>query len=55
MEHGMVDMVVSRLELRETIARLLKILLKTPMPRDVDEPEILPPPALAAPETRPRA
>ncbi|EKF41700.1 acetyl-CoA carboxylase subunit beta [Nitratireductor indicus C115] len=27
-EHGMVDMVVSRLEMRETIARLLKILLK---------------------------
>ena len=30
MEHGMVDMVVSRLELKSTIARLLKILLKTP-------------------------
>ncbi|MBI1622857.1 acetyl-CoA carboxylase, carboxyltransferase subunit beta [Aquamicrobium zhengzhouense] len=28
MEHGMVDMVVSRLELKQTIARLLKILLK---------------------------
>lgn len=28
MEHGMVDMVVSRLELKSTIARLLKILLK---------------------------
>ncbi|SFJ11955.1 acetyl-CoA carboxylase, carboxyltransferase subunit beta [Aerobium aerolatum] len=28
MEHGMVDMVVSRLELKETISRLLKILLK---------------------------
>lgn len=27
-DHGMVDMVVSRLEMRETIARLLKILLK---------------------------
>ena len=33
MEHGMVDMVVSRLEMQATIARLLKILLKTPMPR----------------------
>ena len=33
MEHGMVDMVVSRLELRSTIARLLKILLKAPMPQ----------------------
>ncbi|TIU43473.1 MAG: acetyl-CoA carboxylase carboxyl transferase subunit beta, partial [Mesorhizobium sp.] len=28
MEHGMVDMVVSRLEMRQTIARLLKMLLK---------------------------
>ena len=28
MEHGMVDMVVSRLELKATVARLLKILLK---------------------------
>ena len=33
MEHGMVDMVVSRLELKSTIARLLKILLKTPAPQ----------------------
>jgi acetyl-CoA carboxylase carboxyl transferase subunit beta len=56
MDHGMVDMVVSRLEMKSTVARLLKILLKTPMPQDVDEPEILPPPpALAAPENRPRA
>ncbi|MDZ5697373.1 MULTISPECIES: acetyl-CoA carboxylase, carboxyltransferase subunit beta [Phyllobacteriaceae] len=30
MEHGMLDMVVSRLEMKETVARLLKILLKTP-------------------------
>ncbi|WP_173934579.1 acetyl-CoA carboxylase, carboxyltransferase subunit beta [Chelativorans sp. Marseille-P2723] len=29
-EHGMVDMVVSRLELKATIARLLKILMKVP-------------------------
>ena len=56
MEHGMVDMVVSRLEMKSTVARLLNILLKTPMPQDADEPEILPPPpALAAPESRPRA
>jgi acetyl-CoA carboxylase carboxyl transferase subunit beta len=54
MEHGMVDMVVSRLEMRPTIARLLKILLKTPMPRDISEVEILPP-ALSAPEARPSA
>ena len=38
MEHGMVDMVVSRLELKATIARLLKILLKTPVPTML-EPE----------------
>ncbi len=53
MEHGMVDMVVSRLEMKSTVARLLKILLKTPMPQEADEPEILPPPTPAAPETRP--
>src|SRR6266568_4889535 len=29
-DHGMVDMVVSRLEMRQTIARLLKMLLKLP-------------------------
>ena len=55
MEHGMVDMVVSRLEMKSTVARLLKILLKTPMPQDAVQPEILLPPALAAPETRPSA
>ncbi|WP_375165973.1 acetyl-CoA carboxylase, carboxyltransferase subunit beta [Chelativorans sp.] len=44
MEHGMVDMVVSRLEMKATIARLLKILLKT---RDEtqEEPERLELPA----------
>jgi acetyl-CoA carboxylase carboxyl transferase subunit beta len=50
MEHGMVDMVVSRLELKSTVARLLKILLKTPMAAAA-EPET-PPPALAQPEAR---
>ncbi len=45
MDHGMVDMVVSRLELRETIARLLKILMKSPMPAALGEAELLPPPA----------
>lgn len=43
MEHGMVDMVVSRLELKDTIARLLKLLLKMPAAERVLEPEILPP------------
>ena len=54
MEHGMVDMVVSRLELKSTIARLLKILLKAPAPQEVLEPEILPP-ALVPSEARPQA
>jgi acetyl-CoA carboxylase carboxyl transferase subunit beta len=53
MEHGMVDMVVSRLELRTTIARLLKILLKEPLPV-AKEPEILPP-AVVSGEARPQA
>jgi acetyl-CoA carboxylase carboxyl transferase subunit beta len=52
MEHGMVDMVVSRLELRATIARLLKILLKTPVSAAI-EPEILPP-AMVSGEIRPQ-
>ncbi|WP_157014294.1 acetyl-CoA carboxylase, carboxyltransferase subunit beta [Mesorhizobium xinjiangense] len=39
MEHGMVDMVVSRLELKETIARLLKMLLNTPLEEAEAEPE----------------
>ncbi len=38
-EHGMVDMVVSRLELRETIARLIGLLTKqTPVKLPVEEP-----------------
>ncbi len=62
MEHGMVDMVVSRLEMKKTVANLLKMLLK--MPQE-DEPAGLPadgtagpeiPPAATAPgETRPHA
>ncbi|HWK15719.1 MAG TPA: acetyl-CoA carboxylase, carboxyltransferase subunit beta [Rhizobiaceae bacterium] len=40
MEHGMVDMVVSRLELKATIARLLKIMLKKPASQP--EPEAAP-------------
>lgn len=54
MEHGMVDMVVSRLEMRATIARLLKMLLKAPETEKPLEPEILPP-VLAKPEVRPQA
>ena len=42
MEHGMVDMVVSRLELKATIARLLKIMLKTPASLPAPEEEAAP-------------
>jgi len=42
MEHGMVDMVVSRLELKATIARLLKIMLKTPVSLPAPEDEAAP-------------
>ena len=42
MEHGMVDMVVSRLEMKQTVARLLRLLTKQPEAR-VLEPELLPP------------
>jgi acetyl-CoA carboxylase carboxyl transferase subunit beta len=52
MEHGMVDMVVSRLELKATIAQLLKILLKVPEAPKPLEPEILPPAVISA-EHRP--
>src|SRR3954464_8354298 len=54
MEHGMVDMVVPRLELRQTISRLLKILLKLPEEQKPLEPEILPPAVIPA-EARPQA
>ncbi len=57
--HGMVDMVVSRLEMKETISRLLKILMKQPASRPLEPTEILPPPtpATAAPpaDLRPQA
>ncbi|RUU43785.1 acetyl-CoA carboxylase carboxyltransferase subunit beta [Mesorhizobium sp. M6A.T.Ce.TU.002.03.1.1] len=54
MEHGMVDMVVSRLEMRQTIARLLKMLLKLPEEQKPLEPEILPPATIPT-EARPQA
>jgi len=47
MEHGMVDMVVSRLEMKATVARLLRILLKRPSPA---LPEIVPEPLPPEPE-----
>jgi acetyl-CoA carboxylase carboxyl transferase subunit beta len=52
MEHGMIDMVVSRLELKPTIARLLKMLLKVPAAAPLIEPEMLPP-AIIPIEARP--
>ena len=54
MEHGMVDLVVSRLEMKETVSRLLRILLKQkPLPVKTPQVEILPPPVAA--ESRPEA
>jgi acetyl-CoA carboxylase carboxyl transferase subunit beta len=52
MDHGMVDMVVSRLELRKTISQLLKILLKQPATVLNGEAEIVPPPAAPVAEVR---
>ncbi|WP_159589970.1 acetyl-CoA carboxylase, carboxyltransferase subunit beta [Chelativorans xinjiangense] len=46
MEHGMVDMVVSRLEMKATVARLIKILLKTYEEAE-SAPAVLPAPAKA--------
>jgi acetyl-CoA carboxylase carboxyl transferase subunit beta len=40
MKHGMVDMIVSRKELRPTIARLLKMMLKLPESEATDIPEV---------------
>lgn len=52
MEHGMVDMVVSRLEMKATVARILRLLLKASLPdavaSDTAEPAA---PALPAPAT----
>ncbi|MCT7376078.1 acetyl-CoA carboxylase, carboxyltransferase subunit beta [Chelativorans salis] len=46
MDHGMVDMVVSRLEMKATVARLVKILLKTHEEAEI-VPAVLPAPAEA--------
>jgi len=53
MEHGMVDMVVSRLDMKATVARVLRMLLKSPAPEAAKakkEPET---PVLPAPEAVP--
>ncbi len=52
MQHGMVDMVVSRLEMKKTVAVLLKMLLRLPENPKPVEAEILPP-ATAMAEARP--
>ena len=48
-EHGMVDMVVHRHQLRETLARLCRLLTKAPAlesaPVVIPEPQTLPMPA----------
>ena len=52
MEHGMVDMVVSRLDMKATVARLLRILLKNPLPdHGAKAEEETEQPALPAPES----
>ena len=56
MEHGMVDMVVPRLELKQTVARLLKILLREAQAAEAaPEAEILPPVPAEPAEARPNA
>ena len=45
LDHGMVDMVVHRHELRPTLSRLCRVLTKASDPQPKDEPE----PAAAAP------
>jgi acetyl-CoA carboxylase carboxyl transferase subunit beta len=53
MDHGMVDMVVSRLKMKATVAQLLKILLKMPA---TAEAEAVPMPLVTLPtEARPQA
>ncbi len=55
LDHGMVDMVVHRHELRATLSRLLHMLMKQPAPaaRQATAPEQLPAPAAQAPAEAP--
>jgi acetyl-CoA carboxylase carboxyl transferase subunit beta len=52
MDHGMVDMVVSRLQLKSTVARLLKIWMKVPGEANGAAKADFHPPALSGPEQR---
>ena len=52
LDHGMVDMVVSRLKLRETLSRLCRLLMREPEFAPAVEPETTEP---AAPEPAPAA
>jgi acetyl-CoA carboxylase carboxyl transferase subunit beta len=54
MQHGMVDMIVSRLELKSTIARLLKIMLNVPAEAKAAHSDEPPSPA-PQPELQPEA
>jgi acetyl-CoA carboxylase carboxyl transferase subunit beta len=53
MQHGMVDMVVSRLELKATVARLLRLMLKRPAPATSEAASATPPAADGTAEARP--
>jgi acetyl-CoA carboxylase carboxyl transferase subunit beta len=48
-DHGMVDMVVHRHELRPTLARLCRLLCKAPAPKAPEKQEALPAPAETTP------
>ncbi|WP_442580792.1 acetyl-CoA carboxylase, carboxyltransferase subunit beta [Mesorhizobium sp. ASY16-5R] len=52
MDHGMVDMVVSRLQMKATVARLLKIWMKVPADANGAANVAFHPPASAGPENR---
>ncbi|MDN5928348.1 MAG: acetyl-CoA carboxylase, carboxyltransferase subunit beta [Hyphomicrobiales bacterium] len=55
MKHGMVDMIVPRLELKPTIARLLKMMLKLPESEATDIPEVTEETPVPAPQPETQA
>jgi acetyl-CoA carboxylase carboxyl transferase subunit beta len=59
-DHGMIDMVVHRHDLRPTLARLCRLLTKSPAaeviaPRPVVEPIVIPAEIVASPDAVPAA